>query len=203
MYEHRPDPRTARTRRKLQRALVALYARHGYEHLTVREVAGLAKVGYTTFYRHYGNLDDLITEVALSNVNELLAQARQQPTIRAEALAWYSWFRTNEDLCRFYISLPYVHPTREAVKDTVVAYFSERYEPQNPDSVPLNFALDYIAEATYRLYYWFLSRNDLYTVEEVATMHVNVILNGIHHTTLKFREEWLQERPGYLSDASS
>ena len=203
MYEHPPDLRTVRTRRKLQHALIALYARHGYEHLTVREVTKLAKVGYTTCYRHYDNLDDLVTEIAMSRVNKLLAQVRQQATIRAEALAWYAWFRANQELCRFYVSLPHVHPTRDAVKDAIVAYFSERYEPRNPDNVPLDFALEHMAEAMCRLHRWFLFHNEQYNVERVAAMHSDVILNGSHHSALKIREEWLKERPGYLSDASS
>ena len=172
-------------------------------NLSVRKVAKHAKVGYTTFYRHYDNLDDLITEVTLSHTNSLLEQARRQVTLRAEALAWYSWFRANENLCRFYVSLPHVHPTRDAVKDAVVAYFRERYEAQNPDDVPLDFALAHMVETMYQLYRWFLFQNEQYTIEQVATMHLNVILKGIHHSALKFREEWLQERPGFLSDSRS
>ena len=182
---------------------MALWVRHNYDHLTVREVTMRAKVGYTTFYRHYDNLDDLISEVTLSKINELLAHARQQTTIHAEALAWYAWFRSNEDFCRFYVSLPYTHPTRDVVKKAVVVYFSERYESQEADIVMLDFALEHMAEVMYRLYRRFLFDSDTFTVEQVASIHVDIILNGIHHAALKFRDEWLQERPGYLSDASS
>ena len=109
LYQYPPDPRTARTKRRLKHALVARYAQYGYAHLTVKDLTRFAKVGYTTFYRHYDNLDELITEVTMSNVDELLEQVRRQATIRAEALAWYAWFRANQDLCRLYVALPHVH----------------------------------------------------------------------------------------------
>ncbi len=201
MRQPPPDLRITRTRNRLHSALDGLFSRHNYARLTVREVTRLAKVGYTTFYRHYDNLDALVTEVSLGKVDALVAYARQQTTLPAETLAWYNWLRANEDWGRFYVSLPQKHPTRTAVKDAVVAFYSERYEAQDPAKVPLDFALEHMAEEMYCFYRWFVFHNDRFTVKHVAAMHVDIIVKGMLHSALKFRQDWLKDNPGFLVDA--
>ena len=53
------DRRVRRTRRSLQRALVALMAERGYEKVTVQEVLDRADVGRTTFYAHFRDKEAL------------------------------------------------------------------------------------------------------------------------------------------------
>ena len=53
------DRRVRRTRRSLQRALIALITERGYEKVTVQQVLDRADVGRTTFYAHYRDKDAL------------------------------------------------------------------------------------------------------------------------------------------------
>ena len=59
----RQDSRTARTRRALQQAFIALLGERGYERATVREVLERADVGRTTFYAHFPNKAALLDGV--------------------------------------------------------------------------------------------------------------------------------------------
>jgi len=54
------DRRTARTRKALSEALVALILRKGYESITVQDIIDEANVGRSTFYMHYTGKEDLL-----------------------------------------------------------------------------------------------------------------------------------------------
>ena len=54
------DRRTARTRKALGDALVALILRKGYESITVQDLIDEANVGRSTFYMHYTGKEDLL-----------------------------------------------------------------------------------------------------------------------------------------------
>jgi AcrR family transcriptional regulator len=60
MAEARADRRVRRTKQRLKEALLELIAERGYEGLTVADVTERADVGRSTFYTHYGSLEDLL-----------------------------------------------------------------------------------------------------------------------------------------------
>ncbi len=53
------DRRVERTRELLQKALIELIAEHGYDTITIQDIADRANVGRTTFYLHYSSKDEL------------------------------------------------------------------------------------------------------------------------------------------------
>ncbi len=53
------DQRVLRTDRRLREAFVSLVRERGYPAVTIREVVQRAGVGRSTFYTHYGDLDEL------------------------------------------------------------------------------------------------------------------------------------------------
>ncbi|MET3663853.1 TetR/AcrR family transcriptional regulator [Caulobacter sp. 1776] len=53
------DRRVARTRATLQRALIALMLRKGYDAVTVEEICTEADIGRSTFYAHFTSKEDL------------------------------------------------------------------------------------------------------------------------------------------------
>jgi AcrR family transcriptional regulator len=57
--EIRMDRRIARTRSMLQRALIGLMTRKGYDAITVEEVCQEADIGRSTFYAHFTGKDHL------------------------------------------------------------------------------------------------------------------------------------------------
>lgn len=53
------DCRVRRTKQRLCEAFLALVSERGYAQVTIREVVHRAGVGRSTFYTHFGSLDDL------------------------------------------------------------------------------------------------------------------------------------------------
>ena len=67
------DLRVQRTRNFLREAFIQLITEHGYEAITVRQIAKKAQVGYKTFYRHYESKEALLHAI----LAELIEDVRQ------------------------------------------------------------------------------------------------------------------------------
>lgn len=67
------------TRAALQQAARTLFAEHGFQATTVREIADAAGVTERTFYRYYEGKQDLLAEEALGWVETLSAAIRSRP----------------------------------------------------------------------------------------------------------------------------
>jgi AcrR family transcriptional regulator len=69
------DARMVRTRAALRRALLRLLGRKHFDQITVRDIAGEAKIGYATFFRHHESKSELLEEVAEEQIRNLVALA--------------------------------------------------------------------------------------------------------------------------------
>jgi AcrR family transcriptional regulator len=67
------DPRVIRTRQMLRDALVSLIAEKGFDAITVQDIADRATLNRATFYLHYKDKQDLLTQSLHDAVDELLA----------------------------------------------------------------------------------------------------------------------------------
>ena len=65
----RPGGRSARVRAEVHQAVTGLISERGYGNFTVGEVAARAGVADTSVYRRWGDLETLLTDVALTRLN--------------------------------------------------------------------------------------------------------------------------------------
>jgi AcrR family transcriptional regulator len=76
-YRSRPDAvvdaRMLRTREALRRALLSLLERKQFEHITIRDIAAEAGIGYATFFRHHASKSELLDEIAAEQIGQLMA----------------------------------------------------------------------------------------------------------------------------------
>jgi AcrR family transcriptional regulator len=68
------DARAVRTRRTLLHALLRLVETRPFEQVTIREIAGEARIGYATFFRHYPSKEALLHDLAAAEIAGLLAR---------------------------------------------------------------------------------------------------------------------------------
>ncbi|WP_052460853.1 TetR/AcrR family transcriptional regulator [Microbacterium gorillae] len=100
------DPRVARSRARLQQALVSLARERALDTITVRDIADRAQLNRSTFYEHYADKETLLAdalEQAADRVGRpLLSTVRDAParTMPLELLAYLSHIRDNADLYR-------------------------------------------------------------------------------------------------------
>lgn len=66
------DPRTLRTREMLKNAVFSLLSENpNISNLTVQKIAAKAELNRTTFYLHYKDIDDFLTNITSDILNEL------------------------------------------------------------------------------------------------------------------------------------
>jgi len=70
--------RSNRTRAKLIEAARAIFAQKGLDRTTVDDITQRADVGRGTFYYHYADMNDLITEMIKSLLSELVLKIQTQ-----------------------------------------------------------------------------------------------------------------------------
>ena len=181
-------PRVARTYRRLSAALISLAWERDYENLTIVAVTQRANVGHATFYRHFKSLDALMIYTVKSKLNELLEKALAQKTHYEEALVLYTYMREHQDFFRVFIALPPDHEARSFPADAMYRVISERYQERERSPVPLDLSATHMLEAMYNLILWYLDNLATYTPEQVAAMHVDLIVRATESSTLAPRE---------------
>jgi AcrR family transcriptional regulator len=70
------DPRVLRTREALVGALLALCEEKNLDEITVKEVSHLASVNRNTFYRHFGNKDELVATAFDALIDQITLTSR-------------------------------------------------------------------------------------------------------------------------------
>ncbi|MFV8817555.1 TetR/AcrR family transcriptional regulator [Haliea sp. E17] len=68
----REDPRTIRSRMALHSAFLDLLKSHALEEITIRQICSVAKVHYTTFFRHHPSKESLLEEIAAEQSEKLV-----------------------------------------------------------------------------------------------------------------------------------
>jgi AcrR family transcriptional regulator len=69
------DQRARRSQEGLRQALLDLLTQRSFDDITVREIAGRADVGYTTFFRHFASKDALLDAVIMMEIQRLTDRA--------------------------------------------------------------------------------------------------------------------------------
>ena len=74
-YSTAKDARVHQTRAAIRKAFLQLLDEKPLEQITVREIAAAAEIGYTTFFRHHPSKEDLLNEIAASEIKHLIELA--------------------------------------------------------------------------------------------------------------------------------
>ena len=88
----RPGGRSARVQAAVHRAVTELLAEHGRAELTVPTIAARAGVTPSTIYRRWGELADLLADVALERLRPDGAPA-DTGSVAGDLLAWVEQYR--------------------------------------------------------------------------------------------------------------
>lgn len=176
----RPDRRIQRTQRALMDALVALALERGYDTLTIRDVTERANVAYSTFFRHYGALDDLLAEVLQSAIDELMQLIDHQPnkSTLAEGRLIFQHIADQQAFFRVLFSSPgtgrVMREMRSAITNVVIN--SGVIPAGSP--IPPEIAAQHFVVTVLALIDWWLSHDMPYPVEHMADVYSRLIVRG-------------------------
>lgn len=181
------DPRVRKTRRSMREAFMRLVLKKGYDAISIQDIANEAETARITFYRHYDDKEDLLTDCLNALYegfvekieNELSTETAQ---ISAPIQIFYEHLEAEKE---FYQVLFSSLGTQTVVK-RLTHYVSERMADQldrlpltpNPD-IPIDIIANHVASAQIGLGIWWLEQNKPYPAEQMTELSMALSLNGV------------------------
>ena len=172
---NKSDRRVVRTRRAIREALIELSLEIGYERVTVRRLTDRADIAYATFYRHYQNKDEVLTECFRSIVQEVNRQISPDMTHYEESLIMFKICQNHAETCLFGTSLPRDHPAIKPVWDEVADMVFNLYTARSGSPVPLKVSVNHLICSVVEMIRWWLTDGQEYTPEEMATIQCEIV----------------------------
>jgi AcrR family transcriptional regulator len=185
--DKRVDPRVKRTRAILRQSLMELIPEKGYEAITVGEITDRATLNRATFYLHYRDKDDLLSQSTKEVWDELTAR-NPLPVAEDGTLSLNETFITiktdfehlaeYEDFYRVMLGKRGLSEFSHQMQEHV--YESTRYRvksalgalPSGP--VPIEIVLRFIAAAYVGVMQWWLEQERPYSPEEMASILISL-----------------------------
>ncbi|MEM7116708.1 MAG: TetR/AcrR family transcriptional regulator [Chloroflexota bacterium] len=162
------DLRVQRTRGFLRDAFIQLVIAHGYEPLTVRQIAKEAQVGYKTFYRHYESKEALLHAILaelVQGVRQTIDHTTTPQTTLQNTVRALEFTRANGDLFLALAQSPVadrlLEPLLQAMLEEGRAFLTDM-------DVPDELAIYHFAASFDALIKWWLKQGMPYSVEEMA-----------------------------------
>lgn len=174
------DPRVVQTRAALRHALLDLLQAKPLEAITIREIAGAAGIGYTTFFRHFRSKEELLDEVAAAEIEalfDLTLPALGATDTRAGALALCSYVADHRALWTRLLTGGAAGRLREAFI-RLTREFAEEHGSDH-DWLPPEVGVVLGASGTIELLTWWLQQKEPLPVEQLALIHERLIVRPL------------------------
>ena len=181
------DRRIQRTRHMLSDALFALIVEKGYDSITVQDITERANVGRATFYLHYREKEELLSESLKQLVNELMHYVE----LNSDAPATYKTLSV-----RVFQHIAQNHALYHALLGEngppIISIRMKRYLAellQNYVIMPLiargkagvdpELLATHAAGSLYALLVWWLDHNFIQSAEEMGNLFCRLMTPGI------------------------
>jgi AcrR family transcriptional regulator len=182
------DRRVRKTRQQLGDALVVLILDKGYDAITIKDITDRADLAHATFYRHYRDKDELLTQKLEEVVQEIEAFTREPSLQDAEGYLIFKHAQENSVLYGILLSSPGATSVRKRIKETIAANVLRTCKPLRSAKrgiIPPQVAAHHIAGSMLLLIEWWLDHNMPYPPHHMAKIYeqlitgatLNVVLN--------------------------
>ncbi len=196
--ERQPDRRKLRTKQQLRDALFELILEKGYDLVTIEDITEHANLGRTTFYLHYRDKEqlllqsidsiavDLIKQIdpsLLSFTNENLEYKRQN-LISAPVKLVFRHASENANLYKIILrgegAFKISNRFRSIINVAAMQIMSIRIKELgiNQPELPVEVLANFFAGSLMTLVTWWLENDQPYSVEEMANMFRELVMNG-------------------------
>jgi AcrR family transcriptional regulator len=162
------DSRVRRSRDRLRDALLKLLTKVAFEQVTVREIADRAKVGYTTFFRHFSSKEALLDFVIAVEIQRLTDRALpiyDSADAQGACLALCSYVEEHRSLWSALLTGGAAPKVREAMLEQSRKVTSPR---ARNDSVPSDLSTALSVAMILELLSWWLRQPTPWAARRVA-----------------------------------
>jgi AcrR family transcriptional regulator len=167
--------------------MTVLAAESPLDAITVRAIAAQAGVGYATFFRHYGDKDELLADVADKLTRDLLDQVRPLLIERdrlAAARSLCDFVVEHLAICKALIAGGSGHTVRaEMLRQSMATVAMVRHRAA--DNVLDDLVLFHVVSATLNLLAWWLRHMDEVNAGAMAEIIERVVLTPTGALRLK------------------
>ncbi len=181
------DPRVRKTRRGLQEAFIRLILKKGYDAVSIQDIATEAEAARITFYRHYADKEELLTD-CLNTLYEDLAQTTER--VSKEALAQgisplrvlYDHIEAHEPLYRILFSSRGTHTVLERLRHHLATHALKGIQDfvgASDLQIPPDIIAYHAASAQIGLAMWWLDHDKPYPIVYMAQVSVWLTLGGL------------------------
>ncbi|WP_433958366.1 TetR/AcrR family transcriptional regulator [Cytobacillus horneckiae] len=193
MSKKKIDPRVLRTRQLLRDALVELIREQGYEKITVQDITSRATLNRATFYLHYQDKLDLLTQSTDEILNELVEGIHSSfdgkveldfhmNTPNEKFIFLFEQILLNAKLYKVFLTEKNMPHFTSRMMEVLTGFISEGMMAMEPDdhklTVPREFAERYFSAAYLGVIVWWLENDMPYTPKFMATQLMRITVQG-------------------------
>lgn len=181
------DPRVKKTRRALREAFIRLILKQGYDSISIQDIVDEAEAARVTFYRHYQDKEELLTDCLNTLYTELAA--RTEPITREAVLngytalnVFYEHLVEQEQLYRILFSSRGTQTVVERLRHHLAMRALESlevYQQEADANIPLEIIAYHAASAQIGLGIWWLDHDKPYTADYMARLGVWLSMAGV------------------------
>lgn len=181
------DPRVRKTRRGLQEAFVRLILKKGYDDISIQDIATEAEAARVTFYRHYRDKEELLTDCLNTLYDELVTKT--EPLTREGFLGGYSpisvlyaHIEEQEQLYRILFSSRGTQTVIERMRHYLAQGAIESIRTSGRElqfSIPLEIIAYHVVSAQIGLAIWWLDHDKPYPPSYMAQISLWLSLSGM------------------------
>ncbi len=176
------DRRIQRTQRSLMDALVTLSLEKGYDAISIRDITERANVSYSTFFRHYAEKDELLSELLKTVANELTTLINHNPnkSREAEGRLIFQHVADNQAFFRVLFSSQGTSKVMRNIQDEIASAVMRTNPMPSDDVIPPEIAANQLVVAILALIRWWLDHQMPYSIERMASIYSRLIFQGFN-----------------------
>ncbi|MBD2859536.1 TetR/AcrR family transcriptional regulator [Spongiibacter sp. KMU-158] len=179
-YSTTTDARVLQTRQALHTAFLGLLDEKPLDQITIREITSKAGIGYTTFFRHHPSKEELLAEIAnteIATLIQLALQAFGSNDIKAAATTMCQYIWDHRSLwstlltggAANYLREEFIRICREIASDW----------EQDKQWLPADAGIILVSSGTIELLAWWLREEQPIPVSQLAEIYEKTLIKPV------------------------
>lgn len=163
-------------------ALVVLALEKNYDAITIRDITERANISYSTFFRHFHEKDELLSELLLSVVDELVQLVNHNPdkSKETEGLLIFRHVAANQAFFRVLFSSQGTNFVLQDLQAKIAANLLDTFDFAPNQAVPPEIVANHFVVGVVALMRWWLEHDMPYTVEQMSVIYSLLIAAPLH-----------------------
>lgn len=179
-YSTAKDARVHQTRAAIRKAFLQLLNEKPLEQITVREIASTASIGYTTFFRHFPSKEELLNEIAATEINQLIELALAAlgtHDSKEAALAMCAYVDEHRTLWSTLLTGGAANTLRDEFINISLNVAAAWKQPAG--WLPAELGVILATSGTIELLAWWLKQEDEIPVEKIAAIFDRIVVSPV------------------------